>query len=59
VSRVDVAAGTSVKKGDPLLLVEGEKMRGELLAPMDGTVGPVVAAVGTAVEEGDILLRIR
>ena len=59
VQRVDVTAGGAVKKGESVLVLEGEAMRSELLSPLDGTVGPVVVAAGTPVKQGDILLRIK
>ena len=38
ILKVNVNAGTAVKKGDVLLVLEAMKMENEICAPQDGTV---------------------
>ena len=56
VLKVAVSAGTAVKKGDLLVILEAMKMENEILSPRDGTVTQVAAAKGAAVETGDALI---
>ena len=52
---VAVTPGTSVKKGDVLVVLEAMKMENEIMAPRDGTVVSVSAIKGAAVESGALL----
>lgn len=56
---VKVAAGTTVKKGQVLLILEVMKMENEIVAPKDGTVSQIQAAKGSSVNTGDILAVIQ
>lgn len=47
--------GQTVKKGDPVLILEAMKMENEVVAPSDGTIASINVAVGDSVESGDIL----
>jgi 3-methylcrotonyl-CoA carboxylase alpha subunit len=51
-----VAAGQTVKKGDPLLIMEAMKMEHTISAPHDGTIDSVFYAVADQVTEGAQLL---
>jgi 3-methylcrotonyl-CoA carboxylase alpha subunit len=55
---VDVAAGDSVVKGQKLVTLEAMKMEHSLVAPFDGIVQDLAAAVGGQVSEGATLARI-
>lgn len=55
---VKVAAGTSVKKGDVLLILEAMKMENEILAPEDGVVASVNVNKGASVNTGDVLVTM-
>ncbi|HVZ47781.1 MAG TPA: biotin/lipoyl-containing protein [Gemmatimonadaceae bacterium] len=57
VVRVHVAAGDVVAAGQGLVSIEAMKMENELRAVAAGTVRRVVAAVGTAVEKGAVLVE--
>jgi 3-methylcrotonyl-CoA carboxylase alpha subunit len=52
-----VAAGSAVRKGAPLLILEAMKMEHTLCAPANGTVRGYRAAVGEQVKEGAELIE--
>ncbi|MGP5060320.1 acetyl/propionyl/methylcrotonyl-CoA carboxylase subunit alpha [Psychrobacter celer] len=53
-----VAVGDSVKKGEPLAVIEAMKIEHTITAPTDGVVGELLFAAGDSVADGDELLRI-
>ena len=53
---VAVSAGTAVKKGDLLLVLEAMKMQNEIYAPQDGTVSDVRVSANQTFATGDILV---
>ena len=59
VTRVLVAAGDSVAKGAPLIVVEAMKTEITLTAPAEGIVDEVRTAVGEMVEEGVEIVTFR
>jgi len=56
VKQVRVSAGETVRKGQPLLVLEAMKMEHTIAAPHDGTVEEIVAE-GEQVREGTTLVR--
>lgn len=58
VTAVVVTAGQQVKEGDHLLTLEAMKMNTFVFAPKSGKVADLKTAVGDAVEENQVLLRI-
>jgi len=56
---VKVNAGTSVKRGEILLILEAMKMENEIVAPRDGVVTQIVANKGSAVNTGDVLVMLK
>ena len=58
VTRLLVDAGTSVRRGEPLMVVEAMKMEHTIAAPIDGIVTAVRFAVGELVEEGAELIAL-
>jgi 3-methylcrotonyl-CoA carboxylase alpha subunit len=56
VTAIPVAAGTAVKKGQALVVMEAMKMEFTLAAPADGVVSAVHFAVGALVDEGAALV---
>ncbi len=56
VSIIQVAAGDTVKKGDPLLVLEAMKMEHVMLSPRDGVIADVFCTASAAVDEGSQLV---
>ena len=50
--------GQSVKKGDAVVIIEAMKMEIPVVAPEDGTVASIDAAVGDAIEAGAVLATL-
>lgn len=55
VFKIEAAAGTAVKTGDPIVILEAMKMEIPVVAPQDGTVASINVSVGDAIENGDVL----
>ena len=55
VFKIEAAAGTAVKAGDAIIILEAMKMEIPVVAPQDGTVASINVAVGDAIEFGDVL----
>ena len=55
---VKLQAGTAVKRGQVILILEAMKMENEIMAPHDGTITAVSVTKGTAVESGTLLCTI-
>ena len=55
VFKIEAAAGTAVKTGDPIVILEAMKMEIPVVAPQDGTVASINVADGDAIENGDVL----
>lgn len=53
-----VGAGDPVRAGGVVALVESMKMHHEVVAPVDGVVEAVVAAEGSTVSPGDVLVTL-
>ncbi len=53
-----VSAGSQVKAGQNLLVMEAMKMENQVQAPYDGTVKKVIVNKGDTVAEGDVLVEI-
>jgi len=51
--------GSTVKKGQTLLILEAMKMENEIVAPRDGIVIQIPAGKGTSVNTGDILVVLK
>jgi 3-methylcrotonyl-CoA carboxylase alpha subunit len=58
VTRVLVAAGDAVTKGQPLLALEAMKMEHLIRAPRDGRIRSVAASVGEMVNGGVPLVEM-
>src|SRR5207237_2374934 len=51
-------AGDAVKKGEPILEIETDKVNLDLEAEQDGTIGDVSASEGQVVQVGGVLAKI-
>ena len=56
ILKTPVAAGSAVKKGDVLVVLEAMKMENEIMAPRDGSVAQVVVSKGAVVDTGAALV---
>ena len=55
VFKIEAPAGTAVKTGDAIIILEAMKMEIPVVAPQDGTVASINVSVGDAIENGDVL----
>ncbi|OQB25237.1 MAG: Glutaconyl-CoA decarboxylase subunit gamma [Firmicutes bacterium ADurb.Bin182] len=58
IVEVKTKAGSSIKKGEVLLILEAMKMENEIVAPRDCSVVSVNVTKGTTVNAGDVLCVI-
>lgn len=58
ILKTPVAAGSAVKKGDVLVVLEAMKMENEIVAPEDGTVASINVSSGDSVEAGTVLATL-
>lgn len=58
VTKICVAVGQAVKKGDTVLVLEAMKMENNITAESDGAVTGICVAAGDSVMEGSVLLTI-
>lgn len=58
VFKIEANVGQSVKKGDAVVIIEAMKMEIPVVAPQDGTVASIDAAVGDAIEAGAVLATL-
>lgn len=59
VYKILIKQGDSVKKGDAVVILEAMKMEIEVSAPQDGVVTSIDVAAGDAVQNEQVLVRIR
>ncbi len=59
ITKINVAAGQKVKKGDVLLVMEAMKMANDVVAEADGTVKAVCVKEGQSVNQGDALVQFQ
>ena len=59
IFKVEANVGQAVKKGDAVIILEAMKMENEICATGDGTVDKIVAAKGSSVNSGDVLVTLK
>ena len=59
IVRLEVQPGSSVKKGQSLVVIEAMKMENEIKSPLTATVVDILVSAGTAVEKGAVLLHLK
>lgn len=55
---VKVKVGDTVKKNQPLVILEAMKMENEIVSPVEGKVVSIGVSKGDSVNPGDILVQI-
>ena len=58
VFKIEAGVGTSVRRGDAVVIIEAMKMEIPVVAPEDGTVASINVAVGDAIEAGAVLATL-
>ena len=58
IFKIEAKVGQAVKKGDTVIILEAMKMEIPVVAPEDGTVASIDAAVGDPVEAGAVLATL-
>jgi len=58
VLQVLTQKGSTVKKGDTLIVLEAMKMENPIRSPRDGTVEEIFVDAGDVVQNGDVLMVI-
>lgn len=58
VVKIIAAAGSEIKKGDSVIVVEAMKMQNEIKSPKDGVVQEIRVPEGSTVNAGDVLAVI-
>lgn len=59
ITRILVELGSSVKAGQPLVMLEAMKMENEIRAPFDGVVSSVPVVVGETVVRNQVLVEVQ
>src|SRR5450756_972450 len=54
---IEVAVGTTVQRGQTLLVLEAMKMKNEIKAERDGTIAAVLVEAGAQVNHRDVLVE--
>jgi biotin carboxyl carrier protein len=54
-----VREGSTVLKGEPLVILEAMKMQNEILSPVNGMIEKVMAKPNTNVMKDDLLVEIK
>lgn len=58
VFNIPTSVGQSVKRGDPVIIIEAMKMEIGVTAPEDGVIASIDVEVGDMVESGDVLATL-
>lgn len=58
IKEIFVKVGDSVKKGDPLYILEAMKMENEIKSPADMKVKRVIAIQGNALEKNGLIMEL-
>ncbi len=56
IMKINFTTGTSVKRGDVLVVLEAMKMENDIMSPMDGTIASININPGDTVNTGDVLI---
>lgn len=59
ILEIKVKEGDSVKRGQPVMILEAMKMENDIVAPCDGKITSIVVNKGDTVESADTLATIQ
>jgi len=59
VLRIEKPAGSPVKNGDTVLVIESMKMENAIVSPVDGSIAEIHVKQGDRVEAGQVLAMVR
>lgn len=58
IFKIEAKEGTTVKRGDTIVIIEAMKMENPIVAPEDGTVASIDVAVGDSIEAGAVVATL-
>jgi biotin carboxyl carrier protein len=58
ILKISANVGDSVKRGQPLVVLEAMKMENDIVSPVDGRVASINVAQGDSVNAGDMLASL-
>ncbi len=59
VMAIHVSVGETVKKNQPLMIVEAMKMETEITSPIDSTIAAIHVSQGDGVEKGQLMIELK
>ena len=59
IVKIEVQAGQTVRKGDPLIIIEAMKMENVITSPIDGTIQSIKREKGEVVNKNDLLVIVK
>ncbi len=57
IKEISIKQGQTVKKGDPILILEAMKMLNHIISPMDGTIKCIFVDINDMVPKGRELIK--
>ncbi len=58
IQKLYVKSGSTVQRGEPLLVLEAMKMQNDIIAPSEGKVKKIFVEPGAQVAKGQVLLEL-
>lgn len=58
ILQIKAKVGDTVKRGQPVVILEAMKMENEIVAPQDGVIASINVSQGDSVNNGDVLATL-
>jgi len=58
IQKLYVKSGSTIHRGEPLLVLEAMKMQNDIVAPSEGKVKKIFVELGAQVAKGQVLLEL-